>query len=48
MLYLLGLVVVGVACFVAGVLVYRKNAKKFEAQVKELQAKLDEAKNIVK
>jgi len=48
MYYLMGLVVVGVGCFILGALVYRKNAKKFEAEVKDLQAKLDDIKSDVK
>lgn len=44
--YLILLAVVGVACFVAGALVYRNNAKKFESKAAELASEVERLKKI--
>lgn len=45
---IIGLAAYGVACFVAGALVYRNNATKANAALKEAQAKLEALKSATK
>jgi septation ring formation regulator EzrA len=48
MYYAIALVVVAVGCFVAGVLVYRNNAKKFEALADKIESLPESAKSILR